>query len=186
MQLPIIDTSWTLFLDRDGVLNHEKKANYILNWDEFKFYDGVLKALKILNPMFGTIVVVTNQKGIGKGLMSHDELDEIHFNMLEDVKENGGRIDKIYYCSHIEDDSPFRKPNAGMAFRAKEHFPSIDFNKSFMVGNKLSDMGFARNAGIKSVFVATTNPETPFPHAMIDFRFNSLLEFAEELSKMGI
>ena len=61
-----IDTSWTLFLDRDGVINHEKKASYIFNWEEFNFYDGVKEAMNILNNRFNSIVMVTNQKGIGR------------------------------------------------------------------------------------------------------------------------
>jgi histidinol phosphatase-like enzyme len=71
--LPVIDTSWTLFIDRDGVINQEKKEDYILNWNEFKFYDGVKQAMEIFNKKFGVIVVVTNQRGIGKGLMTEDD-----------------------------------------------------------------------------------------------------------------
>lgn len=176
-----IDKSWTLFIDRDGVINHEKKADYIRNWEEFNFYDGVLEAMKILNEKFGVIVMVTNQKGVGKGLMTKNDLDTIHNNMLDNIVANQGRVDKIYYCSDLEDNSPNRKPNPGMAFQANKDFPTIDFSKSIMVGNKLSDMDFGRNAGINTVFVATTNPETPFPHTSIDFRFTDLLAFAKAL-----
>ncbi len=176
-----IDKSWTLFIDRDGVINHEKKADYIRNWEEFNFYDGVLEAMEILNEKFGVIVMVTNQKGVGKGLMTKDDLDTIHNNMLDNIVANQGRVDKIYYCSDLEDNSPNRKPNPGMAFQANKDFPTIDFSKSIMVGNKLSDMNFGRNAGINTVFVATTNPETHFPHTSIDFRFTDLLAFAKAL-----
>jgi len=180
IDLKDIDKSWTLFIDRDGVINHEKKDDYIRKWDEFKFYDGVLEALKILNDKFGTIVMVTNQKGVGKGVMSLVDLTEIHENMLEIIQSNEGRVDKIFFCSDLQNDSFHRKPNPGMAFQAKGDFPSIEFNKSLMVGNKLSDMGFGRNAGIHTVFVATTNPEIEFPHPSIDFRFNNLLDFANQ------
>jgi histidinol phosphatase-like enzyme len=74
-----------------------------------------------------------------------------------------------------------RKPNPGMAFQAKRDFPEIDFSKTIMVGNKLSDMLFGRAAGMFTVFVATTNPETSFPHPDIDLRFESLLHFANAL-----
>ena len=178
-----IDKSWTLFLDRDGVINHEKKADYIRNWEEFKFYGGVLEALEILNKTFGVIVMVTNQKGVGKGLMTVDDLDGIHANMLASIEEANGRIDKIYYCAELDDNAHHRKPNPGMAHQAKKDFPHIDFSKSIMVGNKLSDMNFGRNANIATVFVATTNPETPFPHPSIDLRFDDLLSFATALIK---
>ena len=183
MILPAIDKSWTLFIDRDGVINHEKKEDYILNWNEFVFYDGVKEAMKILNPLFGRIVMVTNQKGVGRGLMSLDDLQNIHTNMLSEIEANGGRVDHIFFCSDIDSNSPNRKPNPGMAFQAKTKYPEIDFSKSLMVGNKISDMEFGRNADINTVFVATTNPETAFPHPSIDFRFKDLLAFAEALTK---
>lgn len=175
------DTSWTLFIDRDGVINKEKKEDYILNWNEFVFYDGVKEAMKILNQVFGTIVMVTNQRGIGKGLMTENDLHNIHYKMQNEIKIGGGRIDKIYYCTDLDNSSPNRKPNAGMALQAKQDFPSISFEKSIMVGNKLSDMQFGRNATMKTVFLATTNPETAYPHSAIDYRFNNLLEFAKAL-----
>ena len=183
IDLKEIDKSWTLFIDRDGVINHEKKADYIRNWDEFQFYDGVLEAMAILNEKFGVIVMVTNQKGVGKGFMTIDDLNNIHQNMLSTIETNSGRVDKIYYCADLADDSPNRKPNPGMAFQAKNDFPSIDFSKSLMIGNKLSDMNFGRNAGINTVFVATTNPDTPFPHPTVDFRFDDLFAFANALIK---
>lgn len=176
-----IDKTWTLFLDRDGVFNEEKKADYIRNWDEFKFYEGILDAVALLNEKFGVTVMVTNQKGVGKKLMTTEDLNHIHQNMLSEIESRGGRIDKIYYCPELDDNAHNRKPNPGMAFQAKTDFSSIDFTKSIMVGNKLSDMNFGRNAGIYTAFVATTNPETPFPHPSIDFRFDNLLAFAKAL-----
>ncbi len=171
--------SWTLFLDRDGVINHDKDNDYIRNWEEFRFYDTTLEALAILSKLFGRIVIVTNQKGVGKGLMTVDDLDRIHTNMTTAVENAGGKLDKIYYCADLADDSPNRKPNAGMAFQAKKDFESIDLSKSIIVGNRISDMGFGRNAGMHTVFVATTHPETPFPDPLIDLRFDNLYAFAD-------
>ncbi len=176
-----IDNTWTLFIDRDGVINKEKKEDYILNWNEFQFYDGVKEALCLLNNKVGKIIMVTNQRGIGRGLMTEQDLIEIHQNMLAEIVKTGGRIDKIYYCASTDNNHINRKPNPGMALEAKIYFPEIDFSKSLMVGNKLSDMEFGRNAGIYTVFVTTTNPEVPFPHPAIDFRFDNLLEFAHAL-----
>jgi D-glycero-D-manno-heptose 1,7-bisphosphate phosphatase len=173
-----IDKTWTLFLDRDGVINGERKDEYVLSVDEFIFFDGVLEALKILNEAFGMIVIVTNQKGVGKGLMTLDDLKLIHDHMMSEIESHGGRVDKIYYCIDLDNDSPNRKPQPGMAFQAQKDFPKIDFRKSIMTGNKLTDMEFGRAIGSKTVFIATTDPETPFPHPLIDARFDSLLSFA--------
>ncbi len=178
-----IDKTWTLFLDRDGVLNHEKKEDYILNWNEFRFYDGVLEALKQLNEVFGVIVLVTNQRGIGKGVMTVADLENIHANMMEEIKLAGGRIDQIYFCGDFEMDSYYRKPNPGMAEWAKRDFPEIDLSRSLIVGNKLSDMKFGRNAGMHTVYVATTNSEVTADDPLVDVRFNNLAEFAETVTR---
>lgn len=179
--LKSIDTSWTLFLDRDGVINFERNNDYVKSWDEFKFYEHSLKALPLLAKKFKTILVTTNQKGVGKGIMTESSLQFIHQNMVNELEKVGGRIDHIFYCTDIENDSMNRKPQPGMAFQAKAKFPNIEFSKSIIVGNRTSDMEFGRNAGIHTVFLATTHPETTYPNPLIDYRFNHLFEFAQAL-----
>jgi D-glycero-alpha-D-manno-heptose 1-phosphate guanylyltransferase len=176
-----IDKEWTLFLDRDGVINYEKKNDYIRNWQEFKFYEGAKDALKTFATRFGKVFVVSNQRGIGKGLMTEEDLFNIHSNMQNEIESAGGRIDGIYYCTAVDSKDPYRKPNPGMAFTANEDFPEIDLSKSIIAGNKPSDMLFGKNAGMYSVFIASTHPETPFPHPDIDIRFDSLVNFAKAL-----
>jgi len=175
-----VDKSWTLFLDRDGVINKEVLGDYVLRTSQFFFYDETLIALEILNRYFGTIVIVTNQKGVGRGAMTQADLNEIHDNMMKEIVIKGGRIDKIYFATDLENDSPYRKPQIGMALHAREDFPQINFSKSIMAGNKITDMEFGRSAGIATVFIASTNPETAFPHELIDARFNTLYEFARQ------
>jgi len=176
-----IQSDWSLFLDRDGVINIEKNEDYIKSWEEFQFYPNTLKALAILATKFSTIVITTNQKGVGKGLMSETDLHIIHTNMKLAINNAGGKIDEIYYCTDLDNLAENRKPQAGMAKQAQKQFPSIDFKKSIMVGNRLSDMQFGRNAGMYTCFVATTHPDTPYPHIDIDIRFNDLFSFAEAL-----
>jgi histidinol-phosphate phosphatase family protein len=183
-RLSEIDTSFTLFIDRDGVLNHEKHEDYVLNWNEFQFYNTTLEALSILAPLFKKIILVTNQKGVGKGLMSIDDLVLIHKNMLSTIQKTGGKIDHIFYCTDLDSDSYNRKPNPGMAFQATQLYPEIDLSKSIMIGNRISDMGFGRNAGMHTIFLSTTHPETDFPHPMIDLRFENLLDFALQLKSI--
>jgi D-glycero-alpha-D-manno-heptose 1-phosphate guanylyltransferase len=179
--LKAIDKSWTLFIDRDGVINHEKKEDYILSWAEFRFYDGVKEAFQRFSKKFGKIIIVSNQRGVGKQLMTEADLLDIHQNMQQEIKTAGGRIDGIYYCTSIDNKHPDRKPNPGMAFHAKKDFPGIDLSKSIIAGNKLSDMAFGKNAGMYAACIATTNPEIPFPHPDIDLRFDSLEDFAKAL-----
>lgn len=182
LDLTDINKGWTLFLDRDGVINHDKEGDYIRNLGEFRFYDTTLEALSKLSGLFARIVVVTNQKGVGRELMTLEDLNSIHAHMLNEVEAKGGHIDRIYFCSDLSDDSINRKPNPGMAFQAKADFPEIDLTKSIIVGNRISDMGFGRNAGMHTVFVATTHPETAFPDPAIDLRFDDLLGFANAVT----
>lgn len=174
-----IDSSWSLFLDRDGVINHEKENDYIRHWDQFVFYTGVKEAIKKLAEKFGNIFIISNQRGVERGFLTESVLSEIHKNMIQEIEETGGRIDKIYFCTAIDDKHPDRKPNPGMAFRAKKEFPEIDLSKAIMVGNKPGDIMFGHHAGMYSVFIKSTHPE--LSPAGADLVFDSLAEFANAL-----
>jgi histidinol-phosphate phosphatase family protein len=178
--LKMIDKSWTLFLDRDGVINDEKYMDYIHTWEEFKFYEGVKEALKIFTVKFGKIFIVTNQRGVAKGLTKEEDLEFIHKNMLQEILNAGGKVDKIYYCADME--SPNRKPNPGMGLQAKKDFPDIDFSKTVMIGNTLSDMKFGRNLRVGiNIFLATTRKDIDPNHEDIDKVFPDLLAVAKTL-----
>jgi D-glycero-alpha-D-manno-heptose 1-phosphate guanylyltransferase len=185
-QKPIVDLSkvdktWTLFLDRDGVINDERLGEYVLNWDGFVFSEGVLNAFDMLSKKFGRIIIITNQRGVGKGLMTEEAMHHIHQEMQREVKMAGAHIDAIYYCTEKDELCFNRKPNPGMAVQAFRDFKDIDPAKSIMIGNKPSDMRFGRAAGMYTVFVTTTNPHEPFPHPDVDLRFSNLLQFAQAL-----
>lgn len=175
-----IDKSWTLFLDRDGVINKKLDDDYVKHWIEFEFIDGVTSALKGLNDLFGTIVIVTNQQCIGKGIIRTEDLELIHKNMMYEINYLKGRIDKIYHSPYLASENhPTRKPGIGMALQAQKDFPHVDFSKSIIVGDSLSDMEFGKNAGMKTVYVSDKlkNDER------IDFQVSSLAEFFNELTK---
>lgn len=177
----LIDKTWTLFLDRDGVLNEDKIGSYIFSIDELKFYEGVPKAVQKLTEKFGRIILATNQRGVGKKLMTEEALKEIHQYMLQQLRAAGGNIDAIYYGTSVYNDDYGRKPNPGMAFQAKADHPEIDLSRSIMVGNNLSDMRFGRNAGMFCVYLTTTNPPEQLPHPDIDVQYASLVQFANAL-----
>jgi histidinol-phosphate phosphatase family protein len=181
IDLSKIDKSWTLFLDRDGVINHEKYKDYIHRWDEFVFYDGVKDAIKIFAAKFRYIIIITNQKGVGKGVTKLEDLHAIHNNMKAEIENTGGRIDKIYFCTELDGNNPNRKPNPGMGLQALKDFPEIDAAKAIMIGNTISDMEFGRNLGIKTVFLPTTRMDVDFADKHIDAVYNSLIDFAKAL-----
>lgn len=178
-----IDKSWTLFLDRDGVINHETVGLYITKWEDFIFYDGVLDALRFFKEKFGRIIIITNQRGVTKGLMTEHDLNGIHMNMLKAVDEKGGHIHKIYYCIDKNDDSPNRKPNPGMGWMAKNDFPEIDFSKSIMIGNTMGDMKFGKNIGAFTIFIPSNRPAPELPDPYTDRIYPSLTGVAEEMKK---
>lgn len=160
-----------LLLDRDGVINVLRPNDYVKTIDEFVFCDGALEALRRLNPCFRRIVIVTNQRGVGRGLMTEADLAEIHDWMLARIREAGGRIDRIYVCTAVDPADPRRKPNPGMAREVRADFPDIDFARSILVGDSASDLEFARRAGIPAVclrepdnlltFARSLNPTDP-------------------------
>ena len=176
-----IDNTWTLFLDRDGVINHEKHLDYIHTWDEFTFYEGVKEAFAIFAKTFNRIIVVTNQKGVGKGVTKLEDLNLIHKNMIAAIEEKGGRIDAVYFCPDLDSNSPNRKPNPGMGLQAAQDFADIDLDKAIMIGNTISDMQFGRNLCVQTIFLPTTRPEVDLNDERIDAVYNSLLDFAIEL-----
>jgi len=176
-----ITPDWTLFLDRDGVLNREKEGDYIRNVSELALLPGVAEAMALLAPLFRRIVIVTNQKGIGRGLMTEADLAGIHAEMLRQVASAGGRIDRIYHCPDTDAESPCRKPQPGMGLQAMRDDPGIDAARSVMVGNTLSDMGFGRALGSRTVFVRSAKPQPERPHAWVDHWCDDLLDFAKTL-----
>ncbi len=181
IELKKIDNTWTLFLDRDGVINHEKYKDYIHTWDEFTFYDGAKEAIAVFAKKFRHIIVVTNQKGIGRGVTKLKDLQHIHKNMIAEIEKAGGRIDAVYFCPDLEDTSPNRKPNPGMGLQAKKDLPEIDLSKSIMIGNTTGDMQFGRNLGVLTIFLPTTHPEVDLHDERIDAVYGSLFAFATDL-----
>ena len=173
----IVDGNWTLFLDRDGVINRRIVDGYVTSWDEFEFLPGVLEAFTVFSKKFKRVFIVTNQQGIGKGLMSSENLMEIHKQLFISAEGAGCKIDAAYYCPDLAaSNSPNRKPMPGMAFQAKSEFPDIELKKSIMVGDSNSDMEFALNAGLKSVFIGDGELKVE-----VDAQFGSLSDFSKSL-----
>ena len=141
----------TLFLDRDGVLNKHLPGDYVKSWKQWEWMPGILEALAKWSKKFRHIVLVTNQRGVGKGLMSEADLAAVHAAMLSDIREAGGRLDLILTCTALSDNDPCRKPNPGMFFQAQVQFPDIDPASSVMLGDMPSDAVFAANCGMTFV-----------------------------------
>lgn len=139
-----------LFLDRDGILNKHLLGDYVRNWSMWEWLPGILEAMPVLAKRFKRIFIVTNQQGVGKGLMAEADLEDVHRHMLADIEAAGGRIDRVYVCTALESEkSPNRKPEIGMALQAQRDFPEVDFHRSVMVGDSKSDELFAQRSRMR-------------------------------------
>ncbi len=143
----------TLLLDRDGVINRPRPADYVKSIDEFEWMPGALEALAIAARKFPRIYIVSNQRGVGRGVMSQEALDGIHNWMCGRIAEAGGRIDGIYVCTAVSEDDPCRKPNTGMFERILREHPEVSPERCVMVGDSPSDLEFARNCGVVAYIV---------------------------------
>ncbi len=136
------------------------------------------------NQIFGRLIVVTNQQGIGLKIMNEEQLADVHRFMIETIEGAGGRIDKIYHCPDLSKQHPnCRKPNPAMALRAKNNFPEIDFSKSIMVGDSMSDMEFGKRLGMYTVLIEGKEGEI-LNESLIDLRFDSLFDFSIFLTQL--
>ena len=173
-----IDKTWTLFLDRDGVINKRLPGAYVKELAQFEFIDGVPHAVELLSSVFGVMVVVTNQQGIGKGLMAEKDLEIVHTHMLDELHKAGGRIDKVYHSPYLEASGHYtRKPGIGMGLKAKKDFQEIKFKKSVMVGDSISDMIFGKRLKMRTVFIGDIAIARKHPQ-WIDFIYPDLITFA--------
>lgn len=138
----------TLLLDRDGTINVHLIGDYVKRWDEFEFIPGVVDAMPLLAQHFRHIFIVTNQRGIGKGKYTEEDLSDIHRHMMAEIEQAGGRIDKIYYCASLTDDDIRRKPGRGMFDDILRDYPDVEPSKTLMVGDGDVDKIFAENCGV--------------------------------------
>ncbi len=156
-----IDSDWTLFLDRDGVINQRNFNGYITSVETFHFTPYFLDSIPILTNIFGKIIVVTNQQGVAKGEMSIDKLHEIHSYMKQAIQKHGGKINHVLSATNLKNTiNDRRKPLPNMAFEAKKIFPTIDFTKSVMIGDTNSDILFGNNLGMKTILLKSTEQIT--------------------------
>ena len=177
------DKDWTLFLDRDGVINERPENAYVTKPEDFVWEDGAIDSIVRLSDIFEAIIVVTNQQGLGKGIMTHKNLTDIHLNMISEIDRAGGRIDKVYFCGDMDKTgSLYRKPAIGMGLWAKKDFPHISFRKAIMVGDTISDMLFGKRLKMHTVLIdKQALLARKFPY-LVDYRFPDLKGFSHFIS----
>jgi D-glycero-D-manno-heptose 1,7-bisphosphate phosphatase len=171
----------TIFLDRDGVLNQKAPEGvYIARWEELLVLPGVPEAIAHLNQAGLLVIVVSNQRGIARGLYTAADVKSMHEHFQELLKAHGARIDAFFVCPHEESECNCRKPLTGMFDQATAQFPAISAATSVMIGDSAADIEFGRRLGMTTIFIegdpALQKPGTAAAGAAADFCCNSLLE----------
>ena len=150
-----------VILDRDGVINQDS-ANYIKSPNEWIPIPNSLEAISLLNQNGYSVVIATNQSGVGRGLYGIEELNNIHSKMLKMLAELGGSIDAIFYCTNTDEDHcSCRKPKPGMLMEIKNRF-SVSFESICGVGDSLRDLQAYEQVGMQPILVKTGNGEKTF------------------------
>ena len=149
-----------VFLDRDGTVNVERE--YLYRIEDFEFIPGAPEAIKRLQSVGYSIIVVTNQSGIARGFYSEEDVSRLHEHIQKELMFFGAKIDSFYVCPHhptsgrdeLRQDCDCRKGSPGMLLRAAEEH-DIDLKRSFMIGDKLADIEAGQRAGCQAILVLT-------------------------------
>lgn len=144
-----------IFLDRDGTLIYD--YGYVYEIEKLKFLDGVIEGLKRAMKHHYLLIIVTNQSGIGRGYYTKDEYNKFTDVMINNLKENGILIDKVYYCPHTDDDNCIcRKPKTYLFEKAIKEF-NINTKNSFAIGDKERDLSICDRTEIKGILIGKSN-----------------------------
>lgn len=173
-----------LLLDRDGVLNELLPGDYVKNWNEFKFRTGVLEGLSKLANAFTYIFIITNQQGIGKHLMSEEDLIQIHNKMLNEIRNSGGRIDHIAYCPHLASENcTCRKPKTGMVEMLFNKFPKAKSSRVYLLGDSASDFELGQSLGAVCFGMRHANNKDQNWNSYQLMEVDSFMDFQKEILK---
>lgn len=144
-----------IFLDRDGVII-ENRQNYVRSWADVSIFPQALEAIAQLSKSNYKVVIVTNQSGVGRGLIPLEVANEINRKLLAKITASGGRIDGVFMCPHAPaDNCNCRKPAPGLLLQAAEAL-SLDLSHSVMIGDALTDLQAGVAAGVKQVMLVRT------------------------------
>jgi heptosyltransferase-2 len=156
-QMNILD-GVTVFLDRDGTLNYD--PGYLKVAAELKLLAGVGPALARLKVAGAKLVVVTNQSGVGRGIITLKDLEAIHARLEGLLEQEGAALDAIYFCPHHPDDGCHcRKPNVGMVERAVSEL-QLDLRRSYLIGDHARDIQLAQRVGAKAILLTPSLVDT--------------------------
>lgn len=176
----------TVFLDRDGVINHKMpEGSYVQSLADFRLLDGAVEAITRLKLSGLRVCVVTNQRGISRGLYTLDDVAAIHAHLQEQLARQGVAVDAFFCCPHGKECTVCRKPNPGMFEQARARFADLSAASSVMIGDSKSDIEFGQRLGMKTIFIhgdpAVQRPGAEQARQLADRVSNSLREAVDLL-----
>jgi D-glycero-D-manno-heptose 1,7-bisphosphate phosphatase len=166
-----------IFFDRDGVINARILGGYVRHWNEFELLPGVIETLREIKRQGYLAIIITNQRGVGMGLMSEAQLQEVHEELQRAMeREAGVRFDDIIFCTDADKNSTRRKPSPAMLLEAAEKW-NIDLVHSWMIGDSMSDIEAGQRAGTKTAYLVTIHSEEIPKATKIIYRLEEILQF---------
>lgn len=148
-----------VFFDRDGIVNRSPGPGYVERWADFHLLPEFVAALRIVTERGWEAVIITNQRGVGRGIMSQASLDEIHANLRSALTAHGLSLRDIRVCTATDDADPRRKPNPGMILEAAR-LHGLDLARAWMIGDSEKDVQAGRRAGCRTIRVAPAGTRT--------------------------
>ncbi len=145
----------TVFLDRDGVLNEKApEGDYVADWQQFRVLPGVPQAIARLNRAGLRVIVVTNQRGVARGLYTLEQVEAMHARFAGILARHGAHIDAFLVCPHEAGECNCRKPLTGLFDQAVARFHDVTAGQSVMIGDSDADMEFGRRLGMTTIRIA--------------------------------
>ena len=166
-----------VFFDRDGVINARILGGYVRHRNEFELLPGVVETLAEIKRRGYLAIIITNQRGVGMGMMSESDLHAIHEELQRAMeREAGVRFDDIFFCTDVDDSSGRRKPSPAMLLEAAKKW-NIDLLHSWMIGDSMSDIEAGQRAGTKTAYLVTEHTDEIPKATKIIHRLEEILAF---------
>lgn len=165
-----------VFFDRDGIVNVSPGAGYVERWEDFHLVPEFVSAAQKAISLGYAVAIITNQRGVASGIMTEENLSEIHDKLTAILAKKSVHLLGIYSCMHERDSCECRKPKPGMLLTAaKDH--NIDLVASWMVGDSETDIEAGASAGCRTIMVGNKEPATK-----ADYKFSDMHEFSENIN----
>jgi D-glycero-D-manno-heptose 1,7-bisphosphate phosphatase len=171
------DAHKVIFVDRDGTINVD--YGYVSEIARWKFIEAAPDALRLLKSKGFMLAVVSNQAGVSDGKFSEEAVHHLHGHMSEELRKSGVTLDAVVFCPHGRSGCDCRKPKPGLAKAVENLLGPIDYARSWVIGDKTSDVEFGINIHTRTALIRSRYWEPETLAVRPDIIVESLWEFAQ-------